>query len=588
MVDRPSDNPALAPILHRLFGSDRPQAVDRLWQGVVDTMNEGLLLVSADRRILYMNRKAEELTGQPLSAVAGAVCTDAIRCPQCACACRLFEVGEVDHREVTVYDAATGTPRTLLKSGRLLRGEGGAPLCGVETFQDVSEEVRQREDARRSAEAAYAEKQERAALLDVLPDGVCVVDADGRLTSVSPRMASMLGIEASTAAGRDLLEVLGVTSPAVHAQPVAALAGRRLEVALPVEAEAHAELTLRRVAGDTGKLVGVLRRLPASSTTDDAPCGFHGILSRAPVMRRLFALIEAAGPTDTTILIQGESGTGKELVARAIHAVSPRREAPFHAVNCATFQGSLLLSELFGHERGAFTGAYRTSRGKLELAGEGTLFLDEVSQIPLPYQGVLLRVLEARVFERVGGSEPIPLRARVVAATNERLEDAVRSGHFREDLYFRLHVVPLSVPPLREREGDLELLIAHFADHPAVNLRGQPLALTPAARAALHGYGWPGNVRELRNLIEYLCFLPTPVIDVEDLPPMVRAAAPATAAQPEPPAAVAAAADDGGDERGAIERALAEAGGRRGQAARLLGIDRTTLWRRMYRHGLMR
>jgi PAS domain S-box-containing protein len=579
----------VAPPVEQIVGLSRADQ-QRFWQSVVDTIQEGLLLVSPDQRILYMNRRAEELAGVRLDAVVGTRCTDGICCPQCECRCRLFDEGAVDGIRVTIFDARTGAARTLRKNARLLRDDEGHVVCGVETFQDISAELVERADARHHFELLCAERDEKEALLSALPDGVCTIDARGKVLRVSTRMSALLGVAPALVEGQDLFELLEVDRPID-------LDGARRRVTLRSDdgGAASAELVLRAVAHRDGELVAVLRVLGAQSEPGPQKrTGFHGIVSRSPAMEATFELVESAAASPAPVLVEGESGTGKELVARAIHGLSARRDEPFHAVNCATFQGSLLLSELFGHERGAFTGAYRTTKGKLELAGAGTLFLDEVSQIPLHYQGVLLRVLEERSFERVGGAQPIPLRARIVSATNDRLADCVRAGRFREDLYYRLRVVPIAVPPLRDRPGDVDVLIDYFASHPAVNLRGKPLCFTDSARDAMRAHDWPGNVRELRNLVEYLCCLPDERIEPRHLPVELRAAGTPVRAKATTGSSCCDRARDGGgaladiqDERERILTALRRAGGKRADAARALGMERTTLWRRMARFGIV-
>jgi Nif-specific regulatory protein len=232
--------------------------------------------------------------------------------------------------------------------------------------------------------------------------------------------------------------------------------------------------------------------------------------------------------TDSTVLLLGESGTGKELAARAIHRASPRAERPFVAINCATLSETLLESDLFGHEKGAFTGAAARKTGKVEVADTGTLLLDEVGEIPLPLQAKLLRFLQEREFERVGSTHPLRVDVRVIAATNRNLEQAARAGTFREDLYYRLNVITLNLPPLRERREDIPLLASHFAARTSQRL-GRPVAgFTPEARACLVRYGWPGNVRELANAIERAIVLgDDDLIRPEDLPEAVIEAGPA-------------------------------------------------------------
>jgi DNA-binding NtrC family response regulator len=219
-------------------------------------------------------------------------------------------------------------------------------------------------------------------------------------------------------------------------------------------------------------------------------------------LRKVYSSLQRAAATDTTVLIEGESGTGKELFARSLHALSGRADAPFVAINCAAIPENLLETELFGYEKGAFTGAAARKPGKFEIAHRGTLFLDEIGDLPLTLQAKILRALEEKRFERVGGTAPVQVDVRLVAATNRGLKAAVAARRFREDLYFRLSVFPITVPPLRERAGDIPLLARHFVERFCRDLTKKPLVLSPEAVEQLQGYYWPGNVRELQNCIE--------------------------------------------------------------------------------------
>src|SRR3982750_2884910 len=219
-------------------------------------------------------------------------------------------------------------------------------------------------------------------------------------------------------------------------------------------------------------------------------------------LRKVFASLQRAATTDTTVLLEGESGTGKELFARSLHALSPRADQPFVAINCAAIPETLLETELFGYEKGAFTGAYARKPGKFEMAHRGTLFLDEIGDLPIALQAKILRALEERRFERVGGTSSVQVDVRLVAATNKGLKAAVASRRFREDLYFRLSVFPIPGPPLRERPGDITLLARFFVERFCRDLKKKPLVLSPAALEQLQAYRWPGNVRELQNCIE--------------------------------------------------------------------------------------
>jgi DNA-binding NtrC family response regulator len=235
--------------------------------------------------------------------------------------------------------------------------------------------------------------------------------------------------------------------------------------------------------------------------------GFPRIIGESEAIKRAVAETQRVAQTEATVLLLGESGTGKELFARAIHHLSARRDRPLVAINCAAIPETLIENELFGHERGAFTGAGERRLGKFELASSGTVFLDEIGELPLPVQGKLLRVIEEKVVDRIGGRAPVPVDVRVVAATNRDLKAAVERGEFRGDLFFRLAVFPLEIPPLRERDNDIALLAKHFATQLGKELRGREATVSDEALAKLRAHRWPGNVRELENAIERACIL---------------------------------------------------------------------------------
>jgi len=254
-----------------------------------------------------------------------------------------------------------------------------------------------------------------------------------------------------------------------------------------------------------------------------------GIVGESPAIRKLLGSLERVAPHDTRVLITGESGTGKELIARALHQKSPRRDRPFIAVNCAAFSETLFESELFGHEKGAFTGAVSLKQGRFEIAQGGTIFLDEIGELPLSLQPKLLRVLEERVFERVGGTQPHPLDVRVISATNRDLSTDLREGKFRRDLYHRLNAVMLESPPLRDRRDDIPLLARYFLRRSAERCKRHVSGITPEAEDALKQYEWPGNVRELENVIERAVVMGEGISEwvlLEDLPESLLESAP--------------------------------------------------------------
>jgi formate hydrogenlyase transcriptional activator len=310
---------------------------------------------------------------------------------------------------------------------------------------------------------------------------------------------------------------------------------------------------------------------------------FEGIVGESAALQQILTQVEVVAPTDATVFIQGETGTGKELIARALHQRSPRRDHTFVTVNCAAIPSGLLESELFGHERGAFTGAIAQELGRFELAHQGTLFLDEIGDIPLDLQPKLLRVLQEHAFERLGSTRPRRVDVRLVAATNRELAQMVREGNFREDLYYRLNVFPLTIPPLRQRPEDIPLLVRHFVHTYAQRLRKRIDAIPADALDALTGYHWPGNVRELQNVIERAVIL-TPDT-VLQLPPAEWQGSRAVLDTPATRQTLAEV------ERAHILQVLRDAnwviGGPQGAAARL-GVRRTSLLYRMEKLGIPR
>ncbi|MEJ2744762.1 MAG: sigma-54 dependent transcriptional regulator [bacterium] len=334
---------------------------------------------------------------------------------------------------------------------------------------------------------------------------------------------------------------------------------------------------------DLNELGMVVERALASRKKEygegSARYGIENVTGTSGVLEEIKGVVRRIAPTKATVLIEGESGTGKELIARAIHGLSDRRDQPFVAVHCAALAESLLESELFGHEKGAFTGALKQRLGRFEMANGGTLFLDEVSEMAVGTQVKLLRVLQEQEFERVGGSETVHVDVRLIAATNANLESLIAQGRFREDLYYRLNVIRLRVPPLREREGDIPLLVnAFLAEFDAENGK-QVRGLTPEAMAAMQAYEWPGNVRELRNCIEGLVVLSRgDTISLSELPSKMRESIPHV---PETSEGTLKAS-----ELRMIEEALAKTNGRKSDAANLLGISRRTLHRKIKQYGI--
>jgi two-component system response regulator HydG len=332
-------------------------------------------------------------------------------------------------------------------------------------------------------------------------------------------------------------------------------------------------LILNQTAGALGRAILHEDEVIGLKNRVDASTGFGDLIGKDPKMQVIYRLIEDVAPSDATVLIQGESGTGKELVARAIHFLSPRRDAPFVVINCSAYPVSLLESELFGHERGAFTGALRQKAGRFEQAHGGTVFLDEVGDIPLPAQIKLLRVLQTRKFERVGGEQTLTVDVRVLAATHKDLIQEVKNGNFREDLFYRLNVIPIKIPPLRERKNDIPLLVEHFLKLFAAEKGKDIQGFSSEALRLLLDYLWPGNVRELENTIEHAVVLSKAgQVEAWDLPSAIQSISPGaspTLAQ---------------REGKTLLEILEECGWNKKLAAQRLGISRSTLYLMLKRH----
>ncbi len=424
-----------------------------------------------------------------------------------------------------------------------------------------------------------ASGQEALALLARRPVDVVVSDV---------RMPGMSGLE--------LLAEMGRAWPGV---PVILLTAHGT-VPLAVEAMKAGAADFALKPFDREEILFSIRKaLLRAQREEDAPVPVKeasGFVGRSAGLAEVQALLKRAAAGTATVLLRGESGTGKELAAKALHDVSPRRGGPFVKLHCAALPDTLLESELFGYEKGAFTGAATRKPGRVELAQGGTLFLDEIGDITPQVQVKLLRLLQEREFERLGGTQTLKVDVRFVAATHRNLEEMVQKGEFREDLFYRLNVVPVWLPPLRARPEDIEVLALHFLDvHSRANGR-QPLTLTPEALAVLQVQPWPGNVRQLQNFIERLVVLSDgPEISGEDVsrelarqPGIVPTPAPSAPAAPATGSEARTLESQRKDtERQALVDALKRAGDNRTLAARLLGISRRTLYNKLEEYGLL-
>ena len=398
----------------------------------------------------------------------------------------------------------------------------------------------------------------------------------------------------------DGLEILRLTKEELPDAEVIVLTGHG-SIASAVTAMQHGAYTYLTKPLDIGELrsavekasarLRLIRRNAELRQSLDERFGFEGVIGNSPQMHSIIDILKSVAPTDSTVLIHGENGTGKELVARALHQNSPRKNKPFVPLNISALPDSILESELFGHEAGAFTGAMGRRIGKFEHANGGTLFLDEVGEMPMDTQVKLLRVLEERKITRLGANDELPINVRLVAATNADLQKFVQDGKFREDLYYRINVVSINLPPLRERTGDIPLLMEHFLRDLTKRTGRDAQGFSRAARKALYAYHWPGNIRQLRNTIERMLVLDNDgVLDIDGLPPeiavLVKDQLP-DADEEIPSGADALIGRPMTEvEKHYIQRALDLTDGNREEASRMLEIGERTLYRKIKEYEL--
>jgi len=440
-------------------------------------------------------------------------------------------------------------------------------------------------------------------IFDTLRDGMIVVDIQGMIVAVNPAAETITGYPAEELVGRTC-RILNCTGCKFYGDGRGEKWCRMFSVGKTKDKQCRITRKDRRAVhilksacvlrDPEGEIIGAVETLTDISRIihqereiaslrqafylDD---GYHGILGKTLRMQGLFELIENVAQSDAPVMISGESGTGKEMVARAVHDAGSRKEKPFIKVNGAALNENLLESELFGHVRGAFTGADRTRIGRFEAAHEGTIFLDEIGDIPQSTQVKLLRVLEEKMIEKVGDHTPVPVNVRIITATNRNIEEMVREGRFREDLYFRINVFPVHCPRLTDRIEDIPLLVQHFIRQNAKGTGKEILEVTPEALEKLVAYSWPGNIRELRNTIEYAFVLcPGGSIDVAHLPGKICGGA---TCRPEQPAGLLAGK---AVERDQLVRTLEQCGWNQSEAARILRVSRVTIWKRMTRYRL--
>lgn len=568
---------------------------------ILESIAEGIVVIGLDKRIIFLNKMAKELIGLGNDIPEGMPCDQIIKTDLCLKSCPL-DSGNGSHcashfMNINLYKNRKGLDAysiPLCLNVAPLHDKAGNLVGIIENFRPMSEAVKALEALEKNNIILSQEKNRIASIINSLADGVFTLDKDLRITSFNKGMEALTGKYESEVVGRQCKDILSADN-CEHNCPLAHTFKNGYGIANVSE----------RIAGKDGSMIPVFMST-AFLKDDDVDIGliatvrdaseierlkkamnvryhYSNIIGKSSKMQQLFELIETLGDTDCAVVIEGESGTGKELVARAIHHESYRRNKPFIKVDCSAIVEGLFESELFGHVKGAFTGAIRDKAGKFELAEGGTVFLDEIGEMPLALQAKLLRVIQDREYEKVGDSKTVKVDIRLIAATNKSLTEEIRSNKFREDLYYRLCVVPIALPPLRERKEDIPVLVSHFLEKCSRKIpsRQKITEITPAAMSALMDYAWPGNIRELENAIEHAYIRSkTNVIDVTSLPLSML-----SSQSMEVPSINPHNLHDGISEH-SIRELIKTYNGNKTKAARHLGLSRTTLWRKLKKHNL--
>ena len=548
---------------------------------------EAVVAISADGLIERLNPAAERLFRISAAEATGRPCRDVVKSQLCRTACPL-ETVLATRKPVTNFNYGLGADgdaggRRMCILSSVVTDSAGAATGIVETFRDVIEIVKVIENTEAAAQSARQTVEWLSAIVDTIGDAVITSDTSIRITGFNRAAELLTGYTRAEVLGRSCKDVFSTGFCPLEETLVksSGLSGLETRMRAKTGRLLPVWLTTELLRDPSGRTIGAIQlvrdrsAMLAGATAESATEFVSPLVGRSPAMVELGGWIDRLARTDSTVLLTGESGTGKELVAEAIHFRSARRDKPLIKVNSAALPETLLESELFGHVRGAFTGAVADRSGRFELAHRGTLFLDEIGDLPLALQAKLLRVLQDRCVERLGSGRPVPVDIRVIAATNRDLRAMVAESRFREDLYYRLAVVPVEVPPLRERLEDIPDLTASILAR--LSARGVPAAqgVALAAMAELIAHHWPGNVRELENALEYASIRAgTGWVEPSHLPPTVRSS---------PVANQSMAAANG--EQARIRSALARSANA-ADAAASLGISRATLFRRMKSLGL--
>jgi len=496
---------------------------------VFNNIANGVIVVDQEGVITSFNPAAEKITGLSANRVIGEDINSVIYNS------KLKEIIKSGQAELGKRQEISGA---TIVTNRNPIFSNGQIIGAIAVFQDISTIERLSGELKE----VRALKERLHLILESVQDGICVVDREGAIEYLNPTYAKMLDVNIDTVVGRKLEEVNHDKTYQQVLETGESITGVVTEkdndlviifniYPIQVDREIEGAVLVAKKKIEIEKLADRLKELSAKAEyleqelkrERELDSSFQRIIGRSGVLKDSLVRASKAAETTSTVLIRGESGTGKELVAEAIHYASNRKDKPFIRVNCAAIPSNLIESELFGHEKGAFTGAINKKIGKFELADGGTIFLDEIGELSVELQVKLLRVLQEREFERVGGIERVSVDIRVITATNRNLEEMIQDNKFREDLYYRLNVIPIILPPLRERKDDIPVLVNHFLDKLSERLNKKVDIISQEALEILTNYSWPGNVRELQNIVERgINFTDSQEITLDDLPDYIR------------------------------------------------------------------
>ncbi|MBI5026637.1 MAG: sigma 54-interacting transcriptional regulator [Nitrospirae bacterium] len=568
---------------------------------ILESIAEGIVVIGLDRKIIFTNEMAEKLIGIPKETMEGMPCNKVMKSDLCSKDCPLDSIvnnsNSVFHFNINLYKN-NGSSVPLCLNIAPLKDKGGNILGIIENFRPMSVLLDVIKSLEKNNIILTQEKSRIDSIINSLADGVFTTDREMRITSFNEGLERLTGLKQQDILGLFCKEVLkgdNCNSECPLSWTLKngyGLARYRERIVDNNGNTIPVYICTAFLRDHAGEVTGLVATIKDASEIENLRkelndrYQFSNIIGRSKTMQEIFELIEIISDTDCAVLIQGESGTGKELIARAIHHNSQRRDKPFIKVNCTAIVEGLFESELFGHVKGAFTGAIKDKTGKFELASGGTIFLDEIGDMPLTSQPKLLRVLQDREFERVGDTETKKVDVRVIAATNRDLRCDIKNKKFREDLFYRLCVVPIEMPSLRERKEDIPLLINHFLEKCSMKFsnRQKITEVSPKAMLAIMEYDWPGNVRELENTIEHAYIRSTTnMIDFESLPPYITNTSVQELSAIEMEKEPRYREDI---EKLFIEKRLKRYNGNKARTATSLGLSRTTLWRKLKKYNI--